>query len=56
MGTISAEQLPDVPAPKHPRDTVGSILAHVATEVALHVGQIDYLRGVQRGLKPVNWG
>ncbi len=33
-------------------NTVGAILAHVITEIALHVGQIAYLRGAQRGLEP----
>lgn len=56
VDTITAEKLPEVPRPKYPKDTVGSILAHLVTEIALHVGQIEYLRGVQRGLKQVNWG
>ncbi len=50
VASITAEKLPEAPRPDRPKETVGSILAHVATEVALHVGQIDYLRGVQRGL------
>ncbi|MEE8419356.1 MAG: hypothetical protein V3S02_04520 [Dehalococcoidales bacterium] len=33
-------------------NTVGAVLAHVITEIALHVGQIAYLRGAQRGLEP----
>ena len=32
-------------------DTVGGVLGFLSTEVAMHVGQIGYLRGVQRGLK-----
>ncbi len=56
VDTITAEKLPEVPRPKYLEDTVGSILAHLVTEIALHVGQIEYLRGVQRGLKSVNWG
>ena len=29
---------------------IDAILCFMSTEIALHVGQIDYLRGVQRGL------
>ena len=31
-------------------DTVGGVLGFLSTEVAMHVGQIGYLRGVQQGL------
>ncbi|MFC2016708.1 hypothetical protein ACFLUF_03235 [Chloroflexota bacterium] len=31
-------------------DSVGVSLGRMSTEIALHVGQIAYLRGVQRGL------
>lgn len=40
----------EVIRPGRPADTVGGILARISTEVAMHVGQICYLRGVQRGL------
>ena len=30
-------------------------LAHLVTEVAMHVGQISYLRGVIRGMEPTIW-
>ena len=53
--SITPEKLLEVPEPDRPRETIGDILAHLITEIALHVGQIDYLRGVQRGLKQVNW-
>ena len=33
-------------------NTVGAILAHVITEISMHVGQIAYLRGAQRGMEP----
>ena len=55
VDSITSGDLPEVPRPEYPKDTIGSILAHLVTEIALHVGQIDYLRGVHRGLKPVNW-
>lgn len=31
---------------------LGVLLAHVITEIALHAGQIAYLRGVIRGMEP----
>jgi uncharacterized damage-inducible protein DinB len=55
LDSITPERLLEVPEPERPQETVGDILAHLITEIALHVGQIDYLRGVQRGLKQVNW-
>ena len=55
VDSITPEKLLEVPEPDRPRETVGGILAHLITEIALHVGQIDYLRGVHRGLKQVNW-
>ena len=39
----------------HLRDRVNTVtdcLTHLITEIALHVGQIDYLRGIIRGLQP----
>lgn len=33
-------------------NTVMDCLTHLITEIALHVGQIDYLRGMIRGLHP----
>jgi uncharacterized damage-inducible protein DinB len=55
LDSITPEQLLETPDPENPNHTVGGMLAHLITEIALHVGQIDYLRGVHRGLKPVNW-
>ena len=48
--TLTPEKLLEVPRPDYPNQTIGVILAHLATEIAQHVGQISYLRGVQRGL------
>ncbi|MBI4283703.1 MAG: DinB family protein [Chloroflexi bacterium] len=31
-------------------DSIGATLGRISTEIAMHVGQIAYLRGVQRGL------
>jgi len=48
------EQLPpektvELARPDRPPDTIGGILSRIATEIALHTGQIDYLRGQRRG-------
>ena len=55
LDAITPEELLKAPDPDHPQQTVGHILAHFITEIALHVGQIDYLSGVHRGLKRMNW-
>jgi uncharacterized damage-inducible protein DinB len=55
VDSITPERLLEVPEPDRPREHVGCILSHLITEIALHVGQIEYLRGVHRGLKQVNW-
>jgi uncharacterized damage-inducible protein DinB len=55
VDSITPEMLLEIPEPDRPGETVGGILAHLITEIALHVGQIDYLRGVQRGLKQIDW-
>ena len=33
------------------RDTIGGILSHLIVEEAQHVGQIAYIRGMQRGFE-----
>ena len=55
VDSITPERLLEVPEPDRPREDVACILSHLITEIALHVGQIEYLRGVHRGLKQVNW-
>ena len=50
LESLTPEKLLEVPRPDHPEETTGMILAHLITEIALHAGQIDYLRGVHRGL------
>ena len=47
---ITPEALAEVPQKEHPTQTVGQVLAHVITETSMHIGEVDYLRGVQRGL------
>jgi len=44
------EKMSELARPDRPPDTIGAILGRMSTETALHVGQIAYLRGAQRGL------
>lgn len=48
--SIPPEKLSELARPDRPPDTIGDILGHISTEIAMHVGQIAYLRGIQRGL------
>jgi len=48
--SIPPEKLSELARPDRPPDTIGDILSRISTEIAMHVGQIAYLRGVQRGL------
>jgi len=50
LNTITPEGLSKLARPDRPPDTVGEILCRIITEIALHTGQIAYLRGVQRGM------
>lgn len=48
--SIPPEKLSELARLDRPPDTIGDILGRISTEIAMHVGQIAYLRGVQRGL------
>jgi len=50
LNSIPAEKLAEVPRPDRSPDSIGVTLGRMSTEIALHMGQIAYLRGVQRGL------
>ncbi len=50
LNSIPHERLSEVPRPDRSPDSIGVTLGHMSTEIALHVGQIAYLRGIQRGL------
>jgi uncharacterized damage-inducible protein DinB len=50
LKSLPAERLSDVPRPDRSPDSIGVTLGHMSTEIALHAGQITYLRGMQRGL------
>ena len=50
LESLSSEKLDERPWPDRPLDSIGAALCHMSTEIALHVGQIAYLRGIQWGL------
>ena len=50
INSLPPEKLDEVPRPDRSPDSIGTSLGHMSTEIALHVGQICYLRGVKRGL------
>jgi len=50
INSISNDKLSEMPRPDSSNDSIGTLLCSLSMEVALHVGQIAYLRGVQRGL------
>lgn len=50
LNSIPDEKLSEVPRPDKSPDPIGITLVMIATELAMHVGQISYLRGMQRGL------
>ena len=43
-------KLDEVPRPDKSPDSIGASMGMIVTEIALHMGQIGYLRGLQRGL------
>ena len=48
---LTAEDLETCPHPeRRPGYTIGKMFSHVIVEEAQHVGQVAYLRGIQRGL------
>ena len=50
LDSVTSEKLSEVPRPERSPDSVGATLGRISTEIALHVGQIAYLRGIKRGL------
>ncbi|MFC1994682.1 DinB family protein [Chloroflexota bacterium] len=47
---LAPARLSEVPRPDRSPDSIGVTLGRISTEIALHVGQIAYLRGMLRGL------
>ena len=50
LDSVTSERLSELARPERPPDTIGAVLIRISTEIALHVGQITYLRGMRRGL------
>ena len=50
LRSMPVDKLSELARPDRPPDTIGAILGRMSTETSLHIGQIAYLRGVQRGL------
>jgi hypothetical protein len=50
LRSIAPEKLSELARPDRSPDSIGDILCRITTEIALHVGQIAYIRGIQRGL------
>ena len=50
LKSITTEKLDEVPLPDRSPKSIGAMLSHLCNEIAMHVGQIAYLRGIQRGL------
>lgn len=50
LSSIAPERLSELARPDRSPDSIGDILCRITTEIALHVGQIAYIRGIQRGL------
>jgi hypothetical protein len=46
---LAPEKMPELVRPDRPPDTVGGMLIRISTEIALHMGQIDYLSGLRKG-------
>ena len=47
---LSEDDLDTGPDPERPEYTIGRMFSHVIVEESQHVGQVAYLRGLQRGL------
>jgi uncharacterized damage-inducible protein DinB len=50
LNSIPPGRLSEVPRPERSPDSIGVMLGHVSTEIAMHAGQIAYIRGIMRGL------
>ena len=51
LDSVSAEDLGRIPQPeRQPGYTIGRMFSHVIVEESQHLGQVAYLRGLQRGI------
>lgn len=49
IDSLSDEDLDRLPNPRRPEYPIGETLKHIVVEEAQHVGQVAYIRGMQRG-------
>ena len=49
IDSLTEDDLDKLPNPRRPEYPVGETLKHIVVEEAQHVGQIAYIRGMQRG-------
>ncbi len=49
LDELTSEKMLELARADRPPDTIGGVLSRVATETALHMGQIDYVRGIKLG-------
>jgi hypothetical protein len=50
LNNITPERLDELARHDRSPDTIGDILGRITTEIALHTGQIAYIRGLRRGI------
>lgn len=51
---LTPEKMLELARPDRPPDTIGAVLSRIITETALHMGQIDYIRGIHRGFVSIH--
>ena len=51
IDSLTEDDLDALPNPRRPEYPVGETLKHIVVEEAQHVGQIAYIRGMQRGFE-----
>ena len=51
IDSLSEDDLASLPNPRRPEFPVGDTLKHIIVEESQHVGQIAYIRGMQRGIE-----
>ena len=51
IDSMSEDDLANLPNPRRPEFPVGDTLKHIIVEESQHVGQIAYIRGMQRGIE-----
>ena len=50
LNSLSKDDLANCPDPKKPGYSIARMLSHLIVELSQHVGQVAYLRGIQRGI------